>query len=135
MKNLDFRIRRFVSLTIYTFILAFFLSFTIISIPSFAAEGSITGQVVDLNCWLGNGVKGQEHRKCAQDCADMGTPLAILTDDGKIYYPALEMMPTGPQKTNALLRPFAEERVIVSGKIVKRGPEQAIIIKSIAKAK
>lgn len=92
----------------------------------------ITGTVVDVSCKFGQGLAGEEHRMCAQVCADRGLPLAILTDDGKLYIPTSAGMPGDAQ--NGRLKDFAEHRVTVQGKAFAAGGAQAIQIASITAA-
>jgi len=91
---------------------------------------TITGTVVDVSCKFGQGLSGAEHKMCAEICADRGLPLAILTDDGKLYVPTSAGMPGDGQ--NARLKPFAEQRVTVSGKVFAAGGASAIQITNIA---
>ena len=59
------------------------------------AEGEdveFTAQVVDLSCKVVYGLTGEEHRMCAQVCADQGIPLVLL-HDGEIYLPVDKAMP------------------------------------------
>ncbi len=48
-------------------------------------EITITGEVVDLACWLEEGKMGPEHAKCAQSCVKGGTPAGIVTEGGQVY--------------------------------------------------
>ncbi len=93
-------------------------------------DATISGTVVDVSCKFGQGLGGAEHKMCAEICADRGLPLAILTDDGKLYIPASSGMPGDGQ--NAKLKPFAEQHVTVSGKVFAAGGAQAIQITNIA---
>lgn len=95
-------------------------------------EATVTGTVVDVSCKFGQGLTGADHRMCAQVCAGKGLPLAILSDDGKLYLPTSANMPGDPQ--NDLLKDFAEERVTVSGKVFDAAGARAIQIASVKKA-
>jgi hypothetical protein len=95
-------------------------------------DATVTGTVVDVSCKFGQGLTGQEHRMCAQVCADKGIPLAILGDDGKLYLPTSASMPGDGQ--NHRLKEFAEQRVTVSGKVFDAGGANAIQIASVKKA-
>ena len=95
---------------------------------------SVTGWVVDASCWLGKGIHGDKHQQCAVACANMGTPLVILTDRGSVVYPVMLTTPSSPKENNARLIPFAEQRVTVTGKVIKRGRERGIVIDSVARA-
>ena len=96
-------------------------------------EVSITGTVIDVSCKFGQGLSGADHKMCAEVCSDRGLPLAILGDDGKLYIPASNAMPGDAQ--NARLKPFAEQRVKVSGKVFAAGGAHAIQIASISAAR
>lgn len=97
-----------------------------------ARAATITGEVIDVSCRLGQGLGGDSHKMCAEVCSDRGIPLAILGSDGNIYMPISTAMPGDAQ--NARLRPFAEQRVRVSGRVVRQGTARAIFIESIAAA-
>ena len=46
---------------------------------------TVTGEIVDLACYLARGGKGPEHAACAAKCAEMGQPLGLAATDGKVY--------------------------------------------------
>jgi type 1 fimbria pilin len=93
---------------------------------------TITGTVVDVSCKFGQGLTGDQHRMCAQVCADRGIPLAILADDGTLYVPTSAAMPGDNQ--NGRLKEFAEQRVTVRGKAFPAGGAQALQISAIRRA-
>ena len=94
---------------------------------------TVTGMVVDVSCRFGQGLRGDDHRMCAQVCSDKGLPLAVLGDDGKLYIPASPLMPGDPQ--NGRLKAFAEQKVKITGKSFAAGGAQAIEIETIAAAR
>jgi hypothetical protein len=77
-----------------------------------AKEATITGQVIDLNCYTAKGASGEGHKMCAQACAKAGVTLALLGNDGTIYVP-ISSKPADPQ--NSRLVEFAESKVTVTG--------------------
>jgi hypothetical protein len=95
------------------------------------AEGEdveFTAQVVDLSCKVVYNLSGEDHRMCAEVCADNGVPLGLVSD-GKLYMPVSKAMPgTG---ANEELKPHAEQEVKVKGKVIERGGLNTIIIESI----
>lgn len=100
-----------------------------------AAEGqtvTFTADVVDLSCKIVNNASGPEHVQCAQVCADKGQPLGLLTTDGKFYVPVNAGM--GADGENKRLRPLAEQRVRVTGRVITRAGMNAVVIEKIAKA-
>ena len=103
--------------------------------PSKAPEGkavTLTATVVDLSCKIMNNASGQDHLQCAQVCADKGQPLGLITDDGTFYVPLNAGM--GADGENKRLRPFAEQRVTVTGRVINRGGMNAIAIDKVEKA-
>jgi hypothetical protein len=73
---------------------------------------TVTGQVIDVNCYTTHQLSGVQHKACATACANKGVALAILSSDGTIYMP-VSSKPADPQ--NARLLPFVEGKVKVTG--------------------
>jgi hypothetical protein len=49
------------------------------------AEDVVTGEILDMACYIPKGAKGPSHARCAQTCADHGMPLGILAEDDTVY--------------------------------------------------
>lgn len=94
-------------------------------------EVTITGQVIDLNCFTMKGASGPSHKACAVACAKAGVPLAILSSDGTIYMP-VSSKPADPQ--NSRLVDFAESKVKVTGTHKFANGLHMIEIKTVAAA-
>lgn len=75
-------------------------------------EVTITGSVVDVNCYTTNNASGAAHKGCAEACAKAGVPLAILSTDGTIY---MAVSAKAGDNQNPRLIPFAEGKVKVTG--------------------
>jgi type 1 fimbria pilin len=73
---------------------------------------TLTGQVIDVNCYTTHQTQGAQHKGCAVACANKGVALAILTTDGTIYMP-VSAKPADPQ--NSRMVQFAEGKVKVTG--------------------
>jgi hypothetical protein len=96
-----------------------------------AQETTITGQVVDVSCFILNNASGPSHRACAQACADKGIALGIKTADGTIYIP----LGTGMANAqNPKLREHAEGNVRVTGQHRFTNGVHTIEVKAIAAA-
>ena len=93
---------------------------------------TFTGTVIDVSCKIVNNAGGADHVMCAQTCADKGQPLALLAADSTFYLPVNSGM--GTDGENKRLRPFAEQRVSVTGRVIKRAGMNAIVIERIARA-
>ncbi|HKB07881.1 MAG TPA: hypothetical protein VKF61_06365 [Candidatus Polarisedimenticolia bacterium] len=50
-----------------------------------ASDVTLTGEVLDLACYISHGAKGPDHAGCAAKCAEMGQPVGLAASDGKVY--------------------------------------------------
>jgi hypothetical protein len=89
----------------------------------------VTGYVLDSACAFTKGLSKPISKQCATACANAGSMLVILADDGTIYWPIADTMPSSGQ--NAKLLPFAGDRVVASGKEYARGGSKALVIETI----
>jgi len=49
------------------------------------ASKTVTGEVVDLGCYMGHAAKGAGHKECAAKCVANGMPMGLLTTKGVLY--------------------------------------------------
>ncbi len=98
--------------------------------PNEGTPITLTASVVDLSCNSVFNLKGDDHRMCAQVCYDLGIPLALLAEDGTLYVPVTMAM--GMERGDKDLRGHAEHTVRVTGKVIKRGGLNSILIESIS---
>ena len=57
-----------------------------LSAPAFAAPVTVKGELVDQACFSKAGTnRGAAHADCTKDCAAKGQPVALVTEDGKVY--------------------------------------------------
>jgi hypothetical protein len=73
---------------------------------------TLSGQVVDLSCFLSKGAHGASHAACATACAKAGGALGILTKDGDVV---VSIEPGPGKNPNTLLLPYVEQNVTVTG--------------------
>ncbi|HXH66381.1 MAG TPA: hypothetical protein VNI81_04220 [Candidatus Limnocylindrales bacterium] len=90
---------------------------------------TVKGYVLDSACAFTKGLSKPISKQCAISCANAGSQLVILADDGSIYWPIADTTPSSGQ--NPKLLPFAGDKVIASGKIYQRGGSKAIVIEKI----
>jgi hypothetical protein len=107
------------------------LSIVLFAALSPAAEKTLTvkGYVIDSACTFTKNLGKPISKECATNCANAGSMLVILADDGTIYWPIADSMPATGQ--NSKLLPFAAQKVTVSGKVYERGGSKAIVIEHI----
>ena len=88
---------------------------------------SITGEVVDLWCYLDHKGHGEKHKECAIACAEAGNPMGIVEKSGQIY---ILMGGKKHQPGRDLMLKKMAQTVTVTGKVIKMGGLQAIYVKS-----
>lgn len=110
--------------------LIFSLSAGLLSAAPSGDHKTIQGWVLDSACAFTKGLDKPISRECALACAQKGSPLVILQDDGSIFWPISESMPAEGQ--NSRLLPYAGKRVKVTGKVYSKAGSQALVIESIS---
>jgi hypothetical protein len=94
----------------------------------FAAERTITGEVVDVACQLskGAGGVGDAHKGCATSCAKKGRTVGILTSDA-VY----EVAGDYAANNNAKLIEFVAMQVEAKGEVTEKDGKKVITVTSI----
>jgi|SRR6267143_1004755 len=75
----------------------------------------ITGEVVDMACYVDHNATGEKHADCAKRCITSGLPVGLKADDGKTYLLIGEHKPL-----NNELAQYAAKKITVEGKVVSR---------------
>ncbi len=88
----------------------------------------VTGEVVDLACYLGSGGKemGPGHRECAQKCIASGLPVGIKTADGLYLVVSSEHQPV-----NKELAPLAAKKVVAEGTVSESDGVHLLAIRKV----
>ena len=99
--------------------LAAFSAFAVAAENAAAKSQTVTGEVIDLGCFLGHSAKGAAHKECAANCVANGMPMGLLTDKGVLYLLTLNHDDADPfNKTKG----WAGEQVKVTGVVnVRQG--------------
>lgn len=93
--------------------------------PAGAKTETISGELLDMSCYMDHGGQGPKHSECALMCVAGGAPLGLLGKDGKVY------LLVG---NHADGKPFAEAKALagsnakVTGRVVSRAGITAIIV-------
>ncbi len=87
---------------------------------------AITGEVVDLWCYLDHKGHGEKHKLCAVTCAEAGNPMGIVEKGGQIY---ILMGGKKHQPGRDVMLKKMAQTVTVKGKVIKMGGLQAIYLK------
>ena len=78
---------------------------------------AITGEVVDMGCWLGHAARGEKHISCATKCLNQGMPMGLLTSNGTLYLVTLDHDNADPYNQ---LKTLAGKNVTVTGELLAR---------------
>jgi hypothetical protein len=89
---------------------------------------TVTGEVVDMWCYLEGGDRGAAKKECATACAKAGNPIGLLDEKGNLYVTAGLK---DHQPAQAMLVDKMSEQVTVSGTLVKKGGIQMIYVDTV----
>ena len=94
-----------------------------------AQEILVTGEVLDMTCYIAFNLSGPDHAKCARICIRNGLPAGIKTQDGKVY------LLTGEpgHSVNAELADYAAQVVTIKGKQTVRDGFAQLQVEEIRK--
>lgn len=92
---------------------------------------TLTGEVLDLYCYMDNKATGPDHAKCATACIKKGLPVGFLSSDGTVY------LITGKAHAaiNAECADLAGKKATITGLVKEQGGMKAIELVTIAEAK
>lgn len=89
-----------------------------------AAKDTLTGEVVDLACFMAHDGQGKDHMKCAKQCIQKGLPVGILTEKGEVYLAVGE----NHKQANEMLADKVAQNVTVVGAISEKAGTKMITI-------
>jgi hypothetical protein len=76
---------------------------------------TVTGEVLDMACYVDHGAAGEKHAACAKKCIESGLPVGIKASDGKTYLVIGDHKPL-----NSELADYAAKTITVKGKLASR---------------
>jgi hypothetical protein len=91
-------------------------------------EIALEGEVVDLECFLRDGSRGERHKSCALTCRKNGGSLAIVEDKtGDLYPVAGNAAASDP---GAAVADFIGSRVSVRGDLYERSGARILVVEA-----
>jgi len=116
--------KMFAGLTAAAFVIA-------LGAPALAKTETVKGQIVDVTCYkMDKSNTGVDHKMpkgdtkdCAIGCAKAGRPMAILTEDGKVY----ELAGGLAADKNAKIVPHVGHTVEVTGDVMDHDGKMMIM--------
>jgi hypothetical protein len=105
------------------------LTFALTADDKKADDKSVTlsGEVVDMHCYITRNAKGTEHAGCSNACLSRDVPAGFLTDDGTLYLLVNEK----PVSVKDKVAGMAGKKVKAHGKLVERNGVKALQLASI----
>jgi len=94
-----------------------------------AQEILVTGEVLDMTCYIAYNLSGPDHAECARVCIRNGLPVGIKAQDGKVY------LLTGEpgHSVNAELADYAAKTVTIKGRQTVRDGFAQLQVEEIRK--
>jgi hypothetical protein len=80
-----------------------------------AGEKTVTGEVVDMMCYVDHGAMGEKHAGCGAKCIKGGGPVGIV-ENGKAYLVVGEHKPINDELADS-----CGKTVTLKGKVAERG--------------
>jgi hypothetical protein len=89
----------------------------------------VTGEVLDMTCYIASNLSGPDHAECARICIKSGEPAGIKARDGKVY------LLTGEpgHSVNAELAEYAAQVVTIKGRQTVRDGLAQLQVEEIRK--
>ncbi len=84
---------------------------------------TITGELVDMGCYLDHGARGAKHAECATRCISDGMPMGVLTASNELYLVTMDHDDADPYNA---LKKMAAKTVSVTGPVFMRNGMKAI---------
>lgn len=119
-----------------SYVLLAVLLASLVTLSALAGEGKsvkLEGWVIDSSCAYTKNLDKPISESCAKKCAEGGSPLVILTDNGTVYLPISGTMPATGE--NQKLMAYAGQRVKVEGSVHQRTGSKAMVISKIEAVK
>ena len=106
------------------------ICFAVLSIPSIAQEKNttVTGEVLDMNCYMASDAHGDGHKSCATKCINGGGAMGVLTSDGKVY---LLVEDHSKKESYEAAKKYAGEQVTVSGVLSEKNGVTGIVVNEV----
>jgi hypothetical protein len=96
---------------------------------------SVTGEVIDVSCFLELGKRGDKHIPCGTKCIQGGAPIGLVDDKGDVYVlfaEAHDPRRDGQVDLKPTFLPLLAKRVTVNGMLQEHDGTRALYVDSSA---
>ena len=102
-----------------------------IGLASFAyvkfEDKTVTGEILDMKCYMTAGKHGPDHKDCAAMCIKGGSPMGILAEDGKVYL----LIEGKNDSAFEEAKKHGGETVTITGTLSEKNGVQALIVSEV----
>jgi hypothetical protein len=97
---------------------------------------TVTGEILDLGCYLSRGLRDEIHRECALKCLGAGIPMGLLGPDSTVYIltqnhdRAMDPRAFGPPDPFAQCKDWPAKQVAVTGLLWERKGYKELEVKA-----
>ena len=109
-------------------VLAFCMAAFSFSASAQDKSATVSGEVVDMNCYMASEAKGDGHKSCALGCIKNGGPMGVLTSDGKLY---LLLEDHSKKDAYAEAKKHAGEQITVTGTLAEKDGIKSISVSEV----
>ena len=92
------------------------------------SDVTLTGEVLDLACYVAHGARGADHATCALKCAEMGQPVGLAASDGKVY---LLLADHADSSAFTKAKSFAGKKVEIKGEVAEKDGINGLTVHSV----
>lgn len=92
---------------------------------------TITGEVIDVSCYMQLKKRGEAHVACGTKCIQHGEPIGVVDGAGKVYVLYAEQhhpRRDGQTDVRAMFLPHLGTMMSIPGTLVERGGERALFV-------
>jgi len=88
---------------------------------------TVTGEILDMKCYMSSGAHGSDHKECAASCISRGEPMGVLAEDGKVYL----LIKGKDAAAFDEAKKQAGEMVTITGTLSEKNGVQALIVTEV----
>jgi len=91
------------------------------------ADKTVTGEILDMKCFMTNGDRGEGHKDCAAMCIKGGQPMGIIDADNKVYL----LLEGKNAAAFEEAKKHAGETITATGALSEKSGVQALIVSEV----
>ena len=93
---------------------------------------AVTGEIIDITCYMRHDSRGEKHIKCGTYCANLGMPLGLLEDRANNIY---LIIPAGHEDPKGSVLPYMGKRGKVDAILYTMGGLAGLEVEKIEELK